>query len=506
MVKKCYLCNSKTENTKDTAMKKKIFGLLFSLLFGLVGVVAQEASEGSAASPRRKMIRTYEAFMNNGQYKQGVEQGVKAVQSYYKDNLYQEAFDLLRIMDQAIENTSSVPSEKAALHYQTCRERMLMYMKLHRGESALAQLNRMSSYAAASSDEAQKRDLLYNKTVYYYSFGQTEQGNASFKEMASQLMAKKEYDKVDAVYKALIASGRRSNSAGLVAQSYQSYMAWKDSVNALKTADEIGALKKRIAQQEATISEQDGTLTIRHMIIVALCILAVALAAVLIVGGVVLMRYILLTRRQKNAIRVANENNALKAKFIGNISAQLDPVLNKLKGNTEEVKALCDFSKHIQTMAELESNDEPLDMEGTMLPQYCEALMDEIKERVKKDVTLTVNAPKMVVSINRPYVSHIIYHLLCNAAEYTPEGGHITLDYKKRGAHTHQFIVSDTGVGIPEEKHEDIFKPFVEVHDLTKGDGLGLPICRLMAIRMDGELTIDPTYTKGARFILELHA
>ncbi|WP_442879582.1 hypothetical protein [Brevundimonas sp.] len=38
-------------------------------------------------------------------------------------------------------------------------------------------------------------------------------------------------------------------------------------------------------------------------------------------------------------------------------------------------------------------------------------------------------------------------HLLKNAAEYTKEGK-IILDFKKRGAHTHQFIVTDTGVGI----------------------------------------------------------
>ena len=488
-------------------MKKKCFVLLFSMMVSLVGAVAQEA-DGSAASvsPRHQLIRAYESLMNNGQYKQGVENGVKAVQSYYQENLYQEAFDLLRTIDQSIENGTSAPGERASLRYLTSRERMLMYMKLHRGESALNHLNQMSNYAAASSDESQKSDLLYNKTIYYYAFGQTEKGNASFKEMAALLTAQKEYGKVDEVYQTLIANGRRSNSASLVAQSYQSYMAWKDSVSALKVADETSALKKRIAQQEATIGEQDDTLTSRQLMIAGLCILSIALAVALIVGGLVLMRYILLTRRQKNAIRIANENNALKAKFISNISTQLDPVLSKLKGNTEEVTALRDFSKHIQTMADLESSEEAAELEGTMLPQYCEALMDEIRSRVKKDVTLTVNAPKMIVAINRPYVSHIIYHLLCNAAEYTPEGGHITLDFKKRGAHTHQFIVSDTGTGIPEEKHEDIFKPFVEVHDLTKGDGLGLPICRLMAIRMDGDLTIDSAYTKGARFILELHA
>jgi signal transduction histidine kinase len=66
-------------------------------------------------------------------------------------------------------------------------------------------------------------------------------------------------------------------------------------------------------------------------------------------------------------------------------------------------------------------------------------------------------------------------------------------------------MVSDTGCGIPEEKREDIFKPFLEIRDLTQGDGLGLPICKQMALKMNGDLNIDPQFTKGTRFVLELH-
>jgi signal transduction histidine kinase len=111
----------------------------------------------------------------------------------------------------------------------------------------------------------------------------------------------------------------------------------------------------------------------------------------------------------------------------------------------------------------------------------------------------------MSALINREYVSHILLHLLNNAAEYTPEGGSITIDFKKRSQHTHQFIVSDTGCGIPEEQRDNLFKPFLEIRDLTKGDGLGLPICKQMALKMDGDLDIDPAFTKGTRFVLELH-
>lgn len=466
-----------------------------------------EDSKGSIASARYLFIRAFEDYVTKGQMKPGVECGVRATALYYKENYYKEAFDLLRRIDQHIEaGAEKTPSAKAALHYLTTKERMQMYMKLRKGQNALEQINIMEGQANASGDESLKNDLLYTKAVYYYTFGQNAQGNAVFKEMASKLTAQKEYDKVDEVYQTLIANGRRSNSANLVAQSYSSYLQWKDSVAELKRADEIGALKRQIADNEAAIAEKDSSLSTRQLIIIGLGILVAALAAALILGAIALMRFILLTRRQKNIIKQVNENNALKAKFISNISSQLTPTLQKLDGRLPEVKALRDFSEHIQTLSELEcSADETVELEEVQMAPFCEGIMEQIRDKVKSGVTLTVNAPKMGAKINKEYLSHVLLHLLNNAAVYTPEGGRITLDFKKRGAHTHQFLVSDTGTGIPEEKREDVFKPFLEVRDLTTGDGLGLPICKQMALKMNGDLTIDPTYTKGARFVLDLH-
>ena len=325
--------------------------------------------------------------------------------------------------------------------------------------------------------------------------------------MASKLTASKQYDKVDDVYKTLIANARRSGNANMVAQSYSNYLAWKDSVNTLKHADEIGALKQQIADNEKKIDDQDSSLTMRQAIIVGLCILAAALAAALVLGGIVLMRFILLTRKQKKMINLANENNALKAKFISNISAQLNPTLHKLDEKIPEVKALLQFSEHISQLSDLENSiDEEVELEDVQLTPFCEGLMDDIREKVKSGVTLKVNVPNMSAKINKEYVSHILLHLLNNAAIYTPSDGTIWLDYKKRGAHVHQFLVSDTGEGIPEEKRDDVFKPFTEVKDFTEGDGLGLPICKQMALKMKGDLDIDAEFTKGTRFVLLLHS
>ena len=500
-------------------MNKKILILWALLLLGLPCISAAEvqksslqqtaeaeSAKGNVAATRYNYIRAYEDYYSKGHLRQGVECAAKAAALYYKENYYQEAFDLLRRVDQAIAAKKLSSVESAALHYFTTKERLQMYVKLHRPESAKDQLKLLDSYASLTSDEGVKNDFLYTKAVYHYTFGQVAQGNAVFKEMAAKLTASKDYDKVEDAYKTMIANGRRSNNASMVAQSYSSYIAWKDSVSELKIADERTALKKQIADNEASIAEKDSSLTTRQAIIIGLCVLAAALAAALVVGAVILLRFVLLTRKQKKLIKLANENNALKAKFISNISAQLDPTLQKLDKKEPAVKALLDFSSHIQTLSELENTaQETMETEETSIPTFCEGLMNQIRDKVKDDVTLKVNAPKMSMAINHEYVSHILSHLLSNAAEYTPAGGTISLDYKKRGAHTHQFLVSDTGCGIPEEERDEIFKPFRKVRDLTTGDGLGLPICKQMALKMNGDLNLDPEFVKGTRFVLELH-
>ena len=499
---------------------KKVMILLLSLCLGFGSVNAQDANKselhqraesdfekGNVPSARFHFIRAFEDYAKKGQLKAGMECAARGTALYYKENYWKEAFDLLRRADQEVEASGKNAKDKAALHYIITKERLAMYIKLRKSDSAKDQIELMENQVTYAADEALKNDLLYNKAVYYYSFGQNAQGNAVFKEMATKLTASKQYDKVDGVYQTLISNARKSGNANMVAQSYSNYLAWKDSVNALKLADETGALKKQIADNEATIDDQESSLTARWATIIGLCILAAALAAALILGGIVLMRYILLTRSQKKTIKLANDNNALKAKFISNISAQLNPTLHKLDAKVPEVQALLQFSEHIQQLSELENTfDEGVETEDVQITPFCEELIDEIRNKVKPGVNLKLNVPNLSVKMNKEYVRHILLHLLNNAAIYTPADGTIWLDYKKRGAHVHQFLVSDSGEGIAEEKRDDVFKPFTEVKDFTEGDGLGLPICKQMALKMKGDLDIDAEFTKGTRFVLLLHS
>jgi signal transduction histidine kinase len=291
----------------------------------------------------------------------------------------------------------------------------------------------------------------------------------------------------------------------LLNTTYDKYVAWTASVTQLKAQKEVDALKAQQAESQQIISERDSELSTRWVFIIGLCILAAVLIAALILCGMVLLRYIALTRKQKKAIVIAKEHNELKTQFIRNISAQVEPTLDQLDSSQPGVQALHEFSAHIQELSDLEMTlSEPYEMSEINVTSFCENVMDQIKPRVKAGVSTAVNAPKLSVRSNPEELERVLLHLLKNAAEYTPEGGKIWLDFKKRGAHVQQFIVSDTGNGIPEELRDNIFRPFTETKDLTQGDGLGLPICSLIAVKLNGSLTLDTSYTRGSRFVLEL--
>ena len=421
---------------------------------------------------------------------------------------YKEAFDYLHDFEHAISTNKKLDSKgKAAERYKANRTRMNIYIKLRKPKNVLEQLEKMERWANASADESIKNDFLYNKAICHYTLGQTDKGNAVFKEMVVRLTASKDYDKVNNAYQTLIEAGRKSGNASMVAQAYGSYVSWKDSTNTQKAAAERNAFNEQIQAGQASIAEKDSKLVSRGRTITLLCTLLAALAAALTFCILLLLRYIHLTRKQKKDIRLLNEIIALKAKFTSNISAQLKPALQKLDSQQPEVKALLHFVGHIQTLSALEQGtDEVLEKEDISLPAYCEDILSQVRGKVKSGVVVNADVPKSTVSLNKEYVSHILLHLLDNAAQLTPEGGHIRLEFKRRSVHKYQFLVSNTGSVIPEEKREDIFKPFLEVRDLKQGDGLGLPICRQMAVKMGGDLCIDSEFTKGTRFVLSISA
>jgi len=96
---------------------------------------------------------------------------------------------------------------------------------------------------------------------------------------------------------------------------------------------------------------------------------------------------------------------------------------------------------------------------------------------------------------------------LSNAIKFTPPGGRIAVDCEVKGDAV-LLSVSDTGIGIPADKLDVIFDPFVQLKEglagRESGLGLGLAISRDLARAMSGDLTVESSKGSGARFTLTL--
>ncbi|OJU12226.1 MAG: hypothetical protein BGN88_14150, partial [Clostridiales bacterium 43-6] len=101
-------------------------------------------------------------------------------------------------------------------------------------------------------------------------------------------------------------------------------------------------------------------------------------------------------------------------------------------------------------------------------------------------------------------LKQIMYNIVGNAIKFT-HTGNVTVDgYAEKGSIT--IRVTDTGIGIPQEKQEEIFEPFVQAqsaaHSSYGGTGLGLSVSRQLAVLMGGTLTLEYSVEgKGSCFV-----
>jgi signal transduction histidine kinase len=128
-----------------------------------------------------------------------------------------------------------------------------------------------------------------------------------------------------------------------------------------------------------------------------------------------------------------------------------------------------------------------------------------------KGLTLeqAASAADVVARADRAKVEQIVINLLSNAVKFTPDGGRVTLGCTT-GDDAVEVCVIDTGPGIPPDKLEAIFDPFVQLgRSLTtghQGTGPGLAISRDLARAMGGDVTVASMEGGGATFTLRLPA
>ncbi len=105
-------------------------------------------------------------------------------------------------------------------------------------------------------------------------------------------------------------------------------------------------------------------------------------------------------------------------------------------------------------------------------------------------------------------LSQVINNLLSNALKFTHDGS-VQFTARIESADQHQclvyFEVTDTGIGIPAEKHSEIFQGFAQVHTDEQsrqfgGTGLGLTISERLVTKFGGRLEVESALGEGARF------
>ena len=91
--------------------------------------------------------------------------------------------------------------------------------------------------------------------------------------------------------------------------------------------------------------------------------------------------------------------------------------------------------------------------------------------------------------------------LLDNADKYAA-GGTVKMSCHDCGNGTYAIAVSNEGPAVAADDAERIFEPFVRLYPEEHSLGIGLPLARRLAKLMGYEVTLDTSYTQGARFIV----
>jgi signal transduction histidine kinase len=126
-------------------------------------------------------------------------------------------------------------------------------------------------------------------------------------------------------------------------------------------------------------------------------------------------------------------------------------------------------------------------------------------QRAMQDVDLQLDVyPDLpLVRLSREQLVQVVLNLVLNAADACGPGGRVSVRAKPhdRGV---QMEIEDSGPGVLPEVRERLFEPFVTTKEVGKGTGLGLAVCRGLVESAGGTITLDTSYTAGARFVIEL--
>jgi two-component system, sensor histidine kinase and response regulator len=138
-----------------------------------------------------------------------------------------------------------------------------------------------------------------------------------------------------------------------------------------------------------------------------------------------------------------------------------------------------------------------------------EDMADFFAEAVeKKNIQLSVQIPENTrINADEEMVKSVLRNLISNSLKFTHSGGNVTISAEEVGD-TIITSVSDTGIGIPKEKLETLFKMGLNQSTTgtakEKGTGLGLTLCKELMEKNGGDIFVESELGVGSRFRISL--
>ena len=237
------------------------------------------------------------------------------------------------------------------------------------------------------------------------------------------------------------------------------------------------------------------------------------------------------TRQRNEELRLASEQaeeaGRQKAAFVQNMTHQIRTPLNIIMGfaqvlrdngselPADEIRGIADMIGHnamtLNRMVQMlyDSSDTGLAEELNSQRQELVSCNEVARESIEHtrglfphlSIDFSTSLPDThCIHTSRLYLMRSLRELLYNSAKYS-DGQHISLSLSANDAIV-SFVFQDTGPGIDQALHEQMFRPFTKADDLSEGLGLGLPLAKRHISNLGGIMSIDTTYRNGCRFII----